>query len=500
MPPKLPGFYFDEVRGRYFPAKPDLNGVLGEREQKKRKFEVKRQEQARDLRVERNDSCLKYVSELISPIKQAFGDPGDQRFPGALTIEGSSYDECRSPGFLEQEIYDTEIEGSHLTGHMVFELSSLDGIIVVVSTVSGCILGLKRPCDCEANELSTIEREDYVEVESLGLSNSPKIILKLAGNSFKSTGLYCHMTQVDSTIHTFFQATWFATLHSNIRHRDLSAFRNVNDSANLGKTFVIAADSSLQVSRWEHYSRDDLEEFKLPRIKSDIVCLAAKSDRPSVLYAGTRDGWVHSIPISHFGSLIRSCTKSFKLPVRSIVSIKTCDSDDLIFVSAISGGTQTLLLVDTLMKPEDCVVGKFQTSFLNVTRDQELFEVSSDGRLLLYGSRAGYGGLGDFEVFSSHMSDNAVYDRGVKSVTFFPLKTLRTDFLDSAMYCSPAKIHLRCSTFMQQRTDISKASSPGILRINADLIDYFILIIVESANNIGTNESSRTPLLTWKVF
>ncbi|QLQ80958.1 hypothetical protein HG537_0E03130 [Torulaspora globosa] len=281
-------------------------------------------------------------------------------------------------------------------------------------------------------------------------------IISFADNRFERMGLYCHLALPIETIHIFTLLKNFTGM-SDILGRELELHGNVYDSVNLGCSFAVAIDSSLEVYKWTDLPEDGCKAFNSFTNKSDILCVAANPGVSGLLYAGTRSSWIYVLPLQAIksGDLCYTIIKHFKVQgARSIISIKTTDTKGVIFVSAISDDNQQiLLLLDTMLEPGDCTLATFRTSFSNVTKDQEFFEVTSDGRFLLYGSTAGGNGHGDFEVFSSHLGDNLVHERNGRSFTFFPLNSLRNGYLEHSDYSALRGLELRSATFINYKRD-----------------------------------------------
>ncbi|QLL34544.1 hypothetical protein HG536_0G04060 [Torulaspora globosa] len=469
MPPKLPGLYFDEVKGRYFPLKASVGSEYGEREQKKRKIRLQREEHARQLKDQRCRNYEKYASRLVGSVDKLFGGSDGFRFANALEIEATSVDSCVKSN-LEREIYDLGIRLHNMNGPVVCEQVRPDRLLLATSTTEGAIIGVEQLFNGNGVVIS-----NYLSGNSEISCYASNNIIRFTGNSFGELGLYCHMAQAVTTLHTFTRVRRRGEIIVDTLHRELGSYGNVYDSVNLGRTFIVAAGSSLQVCSWNDKSNDGCRKFRSFPNKSDILCLAVKSGDPGVLYAGTRNGWIYVVPVERNGTLSQTAIKRFKVQgARSIISIKTTDTQGLIFVSAISNDThQALLLLDTMLEPEECTLATFRTSFSNVTRDQEFFEVTHDGRFLLYGSATGGNGSGDFEVFSSHLGDNLAHERNGRAFTFFPLNSLRDGYLKYPEFCALRDLQLRSAIF------INCKRNPGALKYESEMDETYSITCPE---------------------
>lgn len=451
MPPKLPGLYFDEVKGRYFPVKANGGSDSGEREQKKRKIALEREEQARQVKELRRQNYEIEALKSISAMERAFGRSEGSRFLNALEIEARSQRTSFEIGAYHGET-PFRCHRGRIAGPVVVE-DSLPRALAIATTKGDILFASTSFC---GEDMMTTKC--YMEGRSWNPQRALTTVVRFNGNILGGTGLYCHMTQEVATLHKFTRIRMkpdpalyiFRDESIDTVHRELGDYGNVFDSANLGSTFVVATGSSLQVCRWNNNSLDDCESFQAFTNGWDIVCLAAQSQDPTLLYAGTRNGWLYAIPIQSNGYLSCSNIKGINLKgIRSIVSIKAVDTEGLIFVSAISDGNQqALLMVDTLLNTENPVLVEFQTTFSNFTNDQEFFDVSSDGRFLLYGSAAACRGLGDFEIFSSHLGDNLAYDHKDDPRTFYPLRSLRNDYMKHFEYNTHKNQRLQGASLM----------------------------------------------------
>ncbi|QLQ82614.1 hypothetical protein HG537_0H03770 [Torulaspora globosa] len=450
MPPKLPGLYFDEVKGRYFPVKAGIGSEYGENEQKKRKIRLQREGQARLLKDQRWRNYEKLVSRLVGPVEKIFDSSDGLSFAKGLEIEARSVDNCVKSS-LGCGIFNLGVQLQTMKGPVICEQVWPNGVTLAIWVDEGGIGAVQQPFDrtCMISWLHRVRPSECPR-------NTSCNIIRFAGNRFERMGLYCHMALPTATEHIFTVFTKFNGM-SDYQIRKLELHGNVYDSVNLGSTFVVAVGSSLQIYDWNELPEDGYKVFNSIRNKSDILCLAVNSGNSGLLYAGTRSGWIYELPVQTIegGTPCHTTVRNFRVRgVRSIVSIKTTDTKGLIFVSAISGDSQQiLLLLDPMLEPEDPTLVTFRTSFSNMTKDQEFFEVTSDGRFLLYGSTAAANGHGDFEVFSSHLGDNLAHERNGRSFTFFPLNSLRNGYLEDSEYSALRDLELRSATFINYKRD-----------------------------------------------
>lgn len=436
MPPELPGFYYDEERGHYFPIASGTGPRSGAREYKKRKIKQKEKEATEKIRSRRADITKQIFFNLINPLEQAFGDSDISLYTEGLRIEERS--SCDSK-WLKTKVDRTfgMAPQHHQIGKYIKCEHAADGNFRLALTTHHLQIESYFHSFYNEDGLGIMELDNYLP-EHAESDLDPSIerkefyTIRFEGSSFKSRGLFCHMAERDRGRHFFIKVKRDQRLERSIRSERFGAHQNVHDSLDLGDIFVIAVGPSLVVSSWENQKGSSLKKFWQSKKNSDILCLAAEtSDESAVrLYAGCRDGSIYAIEMSVTEGQEKIVSKKrYEFPdVRSILSLKTTDLEGILFVSAISSDTQILLMLDMFLEPNECKAVLFKTSFSNMTEKDEIFDVSSDGRFLLYGSTTSCDGHGDFELFSSHLGDNVVHERCDGMMTVFPLKTLRNNY------------------------------------------------------------------------
>lgn len=440
MPAELPGFYYDEEKGRYFSiaagATPGANARHNGRELKKRKVKKQREESAINVESKRRDTFKRYIYELIDPIEREFGVSDASNFIEGLKIESGLHDGSKSHNLRINRSFGAVPQHHEITKHLLFELDSRESFRLAFATRNGQIESVSHSPG-SGNDFGIIELNNYLPeglqtgagLEVGGTGYKP---LRLEGSSFAATGLFCHMTEQDTGRHLFARVRRTEVLKQDLRVKQFAAHENVHDSLDLGENFVVAVGSSLILYSWKKSVEKSCNKFELSKKKSDILCLASGTrDCSSIeIFAGCRDGSIYAIKLLLGGAQKIISKKCFKLPgVRSILSMKTTGLSGILFVSAVSNEFQSLFMLDIFLEPSQCKIVTFDTSFCNMTREDEVFDVTDDGRYLIYGSTASHNGLGDFEVFSSTLADNLVNEKCGNMIRFFPLKTLRKDII-----------------------------------------------------------------------
>lgn len=420
MPPELPGFYFDQERGRYFrissarerPA--DASYHL--EEVKKRKVEQRHETELHDISESRLKVYQEYLLQLSDPFQRVFGSQVPFEFIGGLRIESH----------IQNDDHNTRINSSFGSTTLRHEICGTNLLCNAYSDkkfrlVFPTRMGLIEECV----EESLLERSLF-EICPHELPEIDWVFNRLEITESTSMTIYFHAFEKGSNNHSF------GYIQGNEGVMDRPMFKphdNVYDSLNLGKYYVVAVNCQLRVFEWNS---------RIPKIsktlngksKSDILSLAVgKLNRlPKLLYAGCRDGSISVLPIGVNGKIEFTSERRLKFPnVLSIISIKTVDTLGIIFVSAISQNSQALFMLDTLTDPCKPLL-KFQTAFLNLTREKEIFNISPDGHYISYGSLSARGDKGDVEIFSSYLQDNLKYQQA-EAMVFYPLRSLNSGLL-----------------------------------------------------------------------
>lgn len=479
MPPKLPGFYYDEEKGRYFRETLGTGSRIDGRELKKRKVEQQKVVAAKNLTTRRKEIYKQYIFELFDPLEQEFGISNASRYIEGLKIEDRLH--------ADSKCHNTRIDRSfgvvplhHEIGkHILCESSSKDNFRLAF-TSRNCQVESYIHNSSEGNDSGIMELEKYLP-ENLEVrlgspsENSGYKTVRLEGSSFATRGLYCHLAEKDSGRHLFVTVKRGQILNRLIRTEQFAAHQNVHDSIDVGEMFLVAVGPSLELFSWEERGSQYHKKLQLSKKRSDILCLASgTSDQISInLYAGCRDGSIYVIKMHLVGRQEIVSKKCFKLPgVRSILSMKTTDLEGILFISAISNDSQVLMMLDLMLDPADCILVTFNTSFFNMTEEHEVFEVTSNGRFLIYGSTASHDGRGDYELFSSNQADNLVHEKSGNGITFFPLKTLRKDYLMSS---DLQELGLRAVGFGKL--------APNCLNVSGNEETYKVFMILQSVSN-----------------
>lgn len=448
MPPNLPGFYYDEERGRYFRI-----STIAERASdpsynvqaiKKRKLKQKNETQSQTLAEERYKLLQKYVFQLADPFQRAFGGPSTTEFISGLRIEDYIHMDTNAYQTTINRSFGTSEQHHIMSSAIICDECSSESVSFIYSTSNGSLQRYSQGGVMLDNTIRDGPTDSKLfEIESpLSTTNQASEFfnyktINLRQNEQPFGGLYFHAQRAHSNTHVFVHVNHEIS-SKKVRVLNLKLWENVYDSADLGEHFVVAVNSELRIYSWKEHSGDrSIYSQQLDgKRNSDILCIALNrsTQAPIKLYAGCRDGSIYSITLKagfkpDFSSLSR-----YKVPsVRSIISIKTTDIQGIIFVSAVSKHLQAIYMIDLMLDSRECRIATFKTTFSNLTKDQEYFEVTSDGHYFFYGSSMARDGKGDIEVFSSQLSDNVKYERSEdshgKSVTFFPLRSLKNEIL-----------------------------------------------------------------------
>lgn len=448
MPANLPGFYYDEERGRYFRISSTTERVTDPSYNvqaiKKRKLKQKNETHSKTLAEERYKILQKYVFQLADPFQRAFGDLGAARFVSGLRIEDHIHMDTNAYQTTINRTFGTSEQHHRISSKIICDKCSPEGVSLIFSTDNGSlqrysqgrvthdIMSRDGPTDSRLFEIeSTVSSTTEIN-ESFNYNT-----IKLVQNQQPFGGIYFHAQKAHSNTHIFVHLEHNLS-SKKVRVLNLKLREHLYDSADLGEHFVVAVNSQLRIYSWKGRSGEQsIYSQQLDgKNNSDILCLAINISTlaPITLYAGCRDGSIYSISLKSGFKPDSSSLSRYKLPsVRSIVSIKATDIPGIIFVSAVSKHFQALYMIDLMLDSRDCRIATFKTTFSNLTREQEFFEVTSDGHYFFYGSSIARDGKGDIEVFSSQLSDNLRYERNEDShgnrVTFFPLRSIKNNIL-----------------------------------------------------------------------
>lgn len=423
MPPEIPGFYYDSQRGRYFKITSSrerpTETYYHQQEIKKRKVNAKKEADAKNVVDECLQKFQEYSLKLADPFESTFGDSTGLRFQEGVKIEENR---LKGPDAYEPTINSTfglEPEHHEICSNIICEDCSIEGISLIFSTSRKLLKyqnsSLSTNPNITGSEHTLFDLEAHESVPSEHSLSAEYTVIKLEGNVSSPEGLYLHARIINSNCHVFVllretSPTMQVTLVNFKKHE------NVHDSLNLGEQFVVAVNTNLQLHRWvRHPASPPILNKRLDtKNKSDILTLAASwvGSKPSILYAGFRDGSIVSVPIGSESRLLFKFSKQYRHPkVRLIMTIKCSSATGLIFVSAIQECSSVVLMLDMMLECSECCIITFRSSFSNLTKEQELFQVTGDGHFVLYGSSNARAGKGGFELFSSHFEDNLNFQK-----------------------------------------------------------------------------------------
>lgn len=420
MPRELPGFYYDEERGRYFRVsstrqRPPESSSYDIEEVKKRKFNQEQKLELLKLSESRSNIYWDYLLQLSDPFQRAFGSDIPSQFIEGLKIQDSDSDDYKTN--INSSFGNTILRHGICSVNLLCELNSNEEPLLIFATHKGLVE------ECVGENLLEKTLFDLSSYQNFG---SEYNFNRLAITDYDPRILYFHASEEESNTHFF---GLIENDKKTVKRQKFKQHENVYDSVNLGEFYIVAVDRRLKLYSWKN--RSALIDKPLDKkSNSDILTLAiGKSNGlPKELYVGCRDGTIYVIPIRPDCSLEFTARRRLTFAnALSIISIKTTESLGIIFVSAVGGNKQVLFMLDTLMDKCKPLV-KFQTTFLNLTRTSEIFEVSREGHYLCYGSLTARNGRGDVEMFSSYLQDNLKYER-LETMVFYPLRSLSREVL-----------------------------------------------------------------------
>lgn len=467
MPPlELTGFIFDESRGRYFPissTNQNPNATRYNREDiKRRKTDKEKKSKLENLKTKQSEIYQKYWLELCDPYEKVFGQRKAYDFIGGIERERHGYNIINhKQGSDRHSLAQSDFRGSYIFPYLGHS-GSTNLLVRTRNTI------LKIPVNGpESGALFRLYQARTLEGRSFDFSYRPEALIKRFDFDRGTKRAFIHLHLTETYIH-----------HFGIEHLEhledtphwcrveFKSNENVYDSVNIGTDVVVAFNNKLVVIPWDS-SSPRLIKVLDKKNKSDILSLAVGYNLGTgLIYAGCRDGSMYTIPFNEsFNGQSRTITSTFEFKsikkinfpnIRSILNIKSFDIDGMVAVSGITNtNTQALFVVDALTNPIQMII-KFQTSFCNLTRDNEIFETSSDGHYICYGTRSG---KGSFELFSTHMEDNLVTNSS-NPVVYYPIISQSNQFLNAIKYT-----HLRTAAFGYYINDWEDSSQRGSLRL-----------------------------------
>ncbi|CAR29871.1 ZYRO0G18942p [Zygosaccharomyces rouxii] len=470
MPPReLPGFIFDESRGRYFPitsTNQNPNASRYNREDiKRRKIDNEKKLELANLKAKQSERYQEYWPQLFDPYEKVFGQRDAFNFIGGIERERYGYDktdhtyQANRSGPIQLDFKDCSIFP------YICHSGSTNLIVSTRNTI------FKLPVNGhEPDALIRVYYARTLEGRSFDPSYGPEALIKRFDLDPDTRKAFVHLYLTETNIH-----------HFGIEHlehlrdtphwcrAEFKSNENVHDAVNVGTDVVVALNNKIAVIPWDS-SLPRMVRVLDKKNKSDILSLAVNdSDLGSrFLYAGCRDGSIYTIPFDEnlIGQPIAQGTNSgfdfkamrkIKFPnIKLIISIKPFKDEGMVAVSGIMDtNSQALFVLDVLSDPCQMVI-KLQTSFCNLTRDKEIFEITSDGHYICYGTRAG---KGDFELFSTHVDDNLVI-KSSKPRIYYPLISKSSQFFIGINHT-----HVRAAGFGYYVDDWKDLNQKGRLRL-----------------------------------
>ncbi|AQZ18798.1 YGL176C [Zygosaccharomyces parabailii] len=421
MPPELPGFYYDEERGRYFrvfstrqrPSDPFSSYDI--EEVKKRKVNQEQELELHELSESRSKIYQDYLLQLSDPFQRAFGSDIPSHFIEGLKIQDSDFDD-----------YSANVNSSFGSNVLRHEICSISLLCDLNSDEESLLIFATRKGLVEECVRENLLEKNLCDLSSFQNFGGDCNFHRLTITDYDPRVLYFHASEEGSNTHFF---GLIGNDKNTVKRQKFKQHENVCDSVNLGEFYVVAVGRRLRLYSWK--KRSVLIDNPLDnKVNSDILTLAiGKSNGlAKELYVGCRDGSIYIIPIGPDCSLEFTARRRLSFAnALSIISIKTTETLGIIFVSAVGGNKQVLFMLDTLM--DNCKpLVKFQTTFLNLTKTSEIFDVSTEGHYICYGSLTARNGKGDVEIFSSYLQDNLKYER-LETMVFYPLRSLSREIL-----------------------------------------------------------------------
>lgn len=463
MPPEIPGFYFDSERGRYFKVasarERPTETYYHEQEIKKRKHNERKKAHGKDLSQRRRETYDKYLFQLADPFEMAFCDRNPMEFLAGMTIEENLLKNTDMYNSNVDSSFGLQPENHEITKSLICGDCSSDSASIVFST-SKKIVRFRKSTSATNAGASTDEVLLNLNDFDNKLENTDDIrydTIRLEGSKFSPKGLYFHAQRRDTNTHVF--ALLFENpVHNKIKFLNFKKREYVHDSVCLGLGFTVAVGAGLKLFEWvgNNVKISEFNSKLTPDNKSDILTLSLgkEHDIPNRLYAGYRDGSIVVLPIGRDCKFQYDHLSYYRLKkIRMILSIKCTDIPGLIFASAVLEGCQSILMLDMMSPSRECDIVVLKTSFLNLTKEQEFFDVTPDGHFVLYGSSSAREGKGSFELFSSHFKDNLIFEKqqrkGSFQLIYFPIKSSEKEKIAGL---DLANKKIRCTSFGNARS------------------------------------------------
>lgn len=470
MPPReLPGFIFDESRGRYFPVSltnQDPNASRYNREDiKRRKTDNEKKLELESLRVKQSEIYHKYFPQLLDPYEKAYGKTKAYSFIGGIEREHLGYDKLVhkyqnnrfSPLLLDfKDCY-------------IFPYFCLGGSTNLLVRTRNTIFKVSVNGH-EPDSILRVYNARALEERLFDPFYQPEALIKKFDFDPDTRRAFLHLRLTETNIHHF-GIEYLEHLEDTPRwcRVEFKPNENVHDSVNIGTAVVVAFNNKIAVIPWDLSSPQVIKVLD-KKNKSDILSLVASNSNMGsrLIYAGCRDGSIYTISLDEnfIGQRLDQGTstrfefnsiRKIKFPtIKSITNIKSSRDDVVVAVSGITNtNSQALFLLDVLNSSCQMVI-RFQTSFCNLTKDNEIFEVSSDGHYICYGTRSGKGG---FELFSTYREDNLVIG-SLRPVVYYPVISQSSHFFSEIEHT-----HLRAVGFGHYVNDLDHLHRECELRL-----------------------------------
>ncbi|CCD26126.2 uncharacterized protein NDAI_0G03490 [Naumovozyma dairenensis CBS 421] len=455
MPLELPGFYFDEERGRYFRIT-ELTGttrtaisrdpneserIYNREEIKRRKLTELNAKNYEEVKQECNAVYQEHMMKVADPyyrlieVEKTRAILEGLRFHNRrVVMNQSDLNLAGHEGCYISNSDELNPALGEFTGFFIPVNASRWGTELICATSNGSLIRVLRDLSLDTESAYEFEMISESNMDSFTNIQKELVIkcrtIRLDGLLIKDVGLYYHLVKEGSTDHVFMYNGGSSTLTRRVELKGEDK-DHIGDSVNisLNEGFIVAVNNKLLIHKWS-YNQDFYKETLDKGLTSDIVTLAispAARTKERILNIGCRNGWIYTVPIKE-GKLLVSGRKCFKNPlnVRSIITIKAGISPGILFVSAISkNNAQSLFMFDASLEIPTGMNRPFvifQTGQHNMAKETEFFDVSPDDHFLCYGSKNANSGKGDFEIFSIKKGDNLISESVNGSVKFSPIR------------------------------------------------------------------------------
>ncbi|CCE64258.1 hypothetical protein TPHA_0H00480 [Tetrapisispora phaffii CBS 4417] len=434
-PPVIPGFYFDPIRKRYFPANNVANAIDSQKKFKKpKKDPAPDHSDIKQNKKNYHEMCKKYLSLTQDPVECLYN--------GALSVPAEGLDNLRLHGFTVNTVDEIAPFKSfagpifNLNLNILHQKTILSNGYMYLITENGLLFKYKYGTD----------QPELLYVRSSNPLSS-NIVYKCVSFLEYKNFLFLHtVSPTNEHILEYFDLEKSIS-YKEYKHQETA--NDINDSCCIGPYVCMASKNKLILLKFE----GDITEKKVVRIgtiKSDIICIQTYevTEQFFRLYLGCRNGEIHTKLVDInclFNSLRESFDKIKLSTIRSIVSLHKGISDGIIYISGLSSNQglsahmgNTLLRLDIFLFNEDETTGLtyFDNYLQNLVKDQELFAISNDDRFLIYGTNKELDeqNLRTVNIYSTSLSDNSVSyilnkanNKSTKILsTFYPLPISET--------------------------------------------------------------------------